>query len=94
MLAEESRDVIPNAERMDMFAARFRIGVCKIIGVLAPGTADVAFIHGGTIGELCRQATGSRPFAFFAPENTSISRLLVQSDFRWSLRSFNDVAHL
>ena len=71
-----------------------RVGVRKIIDVLDPGTSGVAFVHGGTIGELCRQATGSRPFAFFAPENTSISRLVVQGDGRWSLRSFNDVAHL
>jgi probable phosphoglycerate mutase len=46
------------------------------------------------IGELCRQATGSRPFAFVHSDNCSVSRLVVLPDGRWLLRSFNDTAHL
>lgn len=94
MLIEESWEVIPNAERMDEFAARVRAGVGKVADALAVGCAAVAFVHGGTIGELCRQATGSRAFAFFAPENTSISRLVVHQDGGWSLRTYNEVSHL
>jgi probable phosphoglycerate mutase len=94
MLMEESWEVIPNAERMDHFAARVRTGLGKVAGTLAEGCVAVAFVHGGTIGELCRQATGSRAFAFFAPENTSISRLVVHQDGHWSLRTYNDVSHM
>ena len=94
MLIEESWDVIPNAERMDCFAARVRTGVGQVADALAEGSAAVAFVHGGTIGEVCRQATGSRAFAFFAPENTSISRLVVHRDGHWVLRTYNDVSHL
>jgi 2,3-bisphosphoglycerate-dependent phosphoglycerate mutase len=94
MFIEESWEVIPNAERMLEFSSRVRAGVTRIIDSLAGGNTAVAFAHGGTIAEVCRQATGSRPFGFFAPENTSISRLVVQCDGRWSLRCFNDVAHL
>jgi len=94
MFAEESWNVLPNAEPMEEFAARVRRGVRDIVEAMAPNTTVVSFSHAGTIGELCRQATGSRPFAFVAPENTSISRLIVGPDGRWKLRSFNDVAHL
>ena len=47
-----------------------------------------------SIGELCRQATGSRPFAFLHADNASITRLVVLEDRRRLLRSFNDTAHL
>ncbi len=54
----------------------------------------VAVLHGGVIGELCRQATGSRPFAFIHADNGSISRLVSHADGRLLLRSFNDTSHL
>jgi probable phosphoglycerate mutase len=94
MLSEETWDVIPNAERMQAFSARVRAGVERVLAILEEGATAVAFVHGGTIGEICRQATQSRAFAFFAPENTSISRLVVHRDGQWTLRSFNDVSHL
>lgn len=94
MMAEENWEVIPNAERSHAFTTRVRIGIDKIIAMLEQGTRGVAFVHAGTIGEVCRQATASRPFAFSSPENASITRLVVQPDGRWSLRSFNDISHL
>jgi probable phosphoglycerate mutase len=51
-------------------------------------------LHGGVIGEICRQATSSRPFAFVHSDNCSISRLVVLPGGRQLLRSFNDTAHL
>jgi probable phosphoglycerate mutase len=51
-------------------------------------------VNGGVIGELARQATRSRPFAFVHADNASITRLVVFADGRQLLRSFNDVAHL
>jgi probable phosphoglycerate mutase len=94
MHAEETWDVIPNAETMAAFAARVRRGIEVILGHVDAGSTAVAFAHGGTIAEVCRQATGARGFSFLGPENTSISRLVVLNSGRWVLRGFNDVAHL
>jgi probable phosphoglycerate mutase len=94
MMIEETFEVLPNAERMDEFSARVRAGITSVLEVTAAGSLAVAFTHAGTIAEICRHATGSRPFAFAGPENASISRLVVHSNGRWSLRCFNDVAHL
>ncbi len=54
----------------------------------------MAVVHGGVIGEACRQATASRRFAFVHADNGSLTRLVVGADPRWLLRSFNDVSHL
>jgi len=94
MMEEESWSVIPNAETMEDFGARIRRGVEVMVDAVKPDCAAVAFLHAGTISEICRQATGSRPFAFFGPENTSISRLVISASGKWTLRSFNDVSHL
>jgi 2,3-bisphosphoglycerate-dependent phosphoglycerate mutase len=92
-LAEERWDVIPGAEDMEGFGRRVRAGVERIVARIGPGVA-AAFVHGAVIGELCRQATASRPFAFIHADNGSLTRLVVMADGRWLLRSFNDTAHL
>ena len=92
---EEQRwDVIPNAEPAEEFAARTRAGVETIVAASGPGTAVVAVLHGGVIGELCRQATGAAPLSMIHADNGSVTRLVVFGDGRWLLRSFNDVSHL
>ena len=94
MLEEERWDVIPNAEPMDAFAARVRSGLEMIVSSVGRDARAVAFVHGGVIGELCRQATDSRPFAFVHADNCSVSRLLVMDGGRQLLWSFNDATHL
>jgi probable phosphoglycerate mutase len=94
LVREERWDVIPNAESMEALAGRARAGVERIVSEVGPDATAVAFVHGGIIGELCRQATSSRPFAFILSDNTGITRLLVLADGRWLLRGFNDAAHL
>ncbi len=93
-LAEERWDVIPNAETMEAFAARVRRAVDQIVEHAGAGVTVIAFAHGAVIGELCRQATQSRPFAFMRNDNTSITRIVVHADGSLYLRSFNDTAHL
>ena len=61
---------------------------------IIPGAVAAAVLHGGVIGELCRQATGSRALAFVHVDNASISRLVVFPSGRWLLRTFNDTTHL
>jgi probable phosphoglycerate mutase len=94
VLAEERWDLIPGAEAMDAFAERVRAGILSVAQAAGPGAVVAAVVHGGVIGDLCRQATLSRPFAFVHADNGSVSRLVVLGDGRWLLRSFNDVSHL
>ena len=93
-VAEERWEVIPGAETMEPLAQRVRVGIQAVVALAGPDTRVAAIVHGGVIGEVCRQATGSRPFAFVHSDNGSITRLIVLPDGGWLLRSFNDTAHL
>jgi len=92
MITEERWDVIPNAEPADAFAARVRRAIARIAAA-HPDQRVAAFAHGGTIGQILAQATGSRPFALGGADNASISHLVVMGD-QWILRRFNDTSHL
>lgn len=94
VFANESWAEIPNGEPAEDFAARTRAGVEQIIERVGPNTTAVAVVHGAVIGELCRQAAASRPFAFVHADNCSISRIVVHEDGPWLLRTFNDISHL
>jgi 2,3-bisphosphoglycerate-dependent phosphoglycerate mutase len=94
VFTEQRWDVIPGAEPMHSLARRARAGVAAIIDAVGPGAVAAAVLHAGVIGELCRQATGSRPLAFVHVDNASISRLVVFASGRWLLRTFNDTTHL
>ena len=94
VFTEERWDAIPNAESWEDFGARVSAGIEQIVATVGPNTTALAVLHGAVIGQLCRQATASRPFAFVHSDNCSISRLVVLEDGRWLLRSFNDISHL
>ena len=94
MFQQERWDVIPGGESFDSLGRRVRAGIEKIVELTGPDAVAVAFLHGGVIGEVCRQATDSRPFAFVHSDNGSLTRLVVQPGGAWLLRSFNDTAHL
>jgi 2,3-bisphosphoglycerate-dependent phosphoglycerate mutase len=91
---EERWDLIPNAESPESLERRVRAGIETVVARTGPGAVAVAVAHGAVIGEACRQATGSRRFAFVHADNGSLTRLVVWPGGRWLLRSFNDVAHL
>ena len=91
---EERWEVIPGAETMESFATRVRAGIEAVATAAGPDVTVAAFVHGGVIGEACRQATDSRPFAFVHADNGSLTRLVILPGGRWLLRSFNDTAHL
>jgi len=80
------------AEPAAQFTARVREIVSRIAAA-HPGQRVAVFTHGGVIGEALAQASGSRPFAFITADNGSISRLVITAD-RWTVRGFNDTAHL
>lgn len=93
-LEEERWDVLPGAEAMDDFAARVRSGLAEIVDGTPVGEQALVVTHGGVIGEICHQVTGSRRFAFIDVENASLTSLVVTGAGKWALRSFNDTAHL
>jgi probable phosphoglycerate mutase len=92
VMLEERWDAIPGAEPASAFEARIKAAVDRIFAGHA-GDRVAVFTHGGVISEILHIASGSRPFAFAASENTSISEIVV-TDERWSVRRFNDTAHL
>ncbi len=92
MFAEERWDAIPAAEPADAFAARVTAGMGRVLAA-HPDERVVVVTHGGVIGEVLAQATGSRPFAFTGADNASISHL-VAVEGRWVVRGFNDTSHL
>jgi 2,3-bisphosphoglycerate-dependent phosphoglycerate mutase len=94
VIEAERWDAIPGAEPAEEFAERVRRGLLSVVEAVGPGAVACAVVHGGVIGELARQATESRPFAFVHADNCSITRLVVFAEGRWLLRSFNDTAHL
>lgn len=92
MYVEERWDVIPGAEAAEVFAGRVR-GAIGRIAAAHPDQRVAVFSHGGVIGQVLAEASGSRPFAFAGADNASISHLVVVGD-RWLLRRFNDTTHL
>ena len=93
-VTEERWDVSPGAETMESLAGRVNAGITAIVSGAGPDVRVAAIVHGGVIGEVCRQATGSRPFAFVHSDNGSFTRLIVSAEGGWLLRSFNETAHL
>lgn len=92
VITEQSWEIIPGAEASSAFSARVR-GAIERIAAAHADRRVVVVSHGGTIGEILAQATGSDPWAFVGADNASISHLVVTGN-RWILRRFNDTAHL
>jgi len=92
MFTEERWDVIPGGEPLASFDGRVRAAIGRIAADHS-GRRVAVFTHGGVIGQALAMATGSRPFAFNASDNASISRIVVTTD-KWYVRTFNDTAHL
>ena len=91
---EERWDLIPGAESPEDVETRVRAGIERIVAAVGPDAVAAAVVHGGIIGEACRQATRSRPFAFIHADNGSLTRIVVFDSGHWMLRSFNDISHL
>jgi probable phosphoglycerate mutase len=92
MYTEERWDVIPGAEPTDVFAGRIRGAIARIAAAHPDRTVAV-FTHGGVIGQIVSEATGSRGFAFTGSDNCGITHLVVAGD-RWIIRTWNDTGHL
>lgn len=94
VFARQRWDVIPGAESMETLEERTRTGLARVVDGAEPGATVAAVVHGGVIGELCRQASGAPHFAFVHADNGSLSRLVLLPEGRWWVRSFNEGGHL
>jgi probable phosphoglycerate mutase len=92
MYAEERWDAIPGAESAESLAGRVGDALRRIAAEHA-GSRVAVFTHGGVIGQALALAAASRPFAFLGADNGSISQVVIGAD-RWTVRRFNDTAHL
>ena len=92
LVEAERWDLIPGCEPIDGFVDRVRAGIGRI-AVAHPDERVLVVVHGGVIGEVLAQASGSRPWAFIGADNASISHVVV-TDTRWVVRRFNDTTHL
>ncbi|MBT4518884.1 MAG: histidine phosphatase family protein [Halieaceae bacterium] len=83
---------IPGGETNAQLDERVRRGLDGIIDK-HPDQVVMVVVHGGVIGSILSQATGSQPFAFTGADNGSISHLIAVQG-RLGLRRFNDTSHL
>jgi 2,3-bisphosphoglycerate-dependent phosphoglycerate mutase len=91
-MEEQRWDAIPGGEPTEEFADRVWAGMNRIVAA-HPDERVVVVSHGGVIGQILADATGSRPFAFSGADNASISHVVIH-DGRIVLRRFNDITHL
>jgi probable phosphoglycerate mutase len=92
MHEEQRWDVVPGGESMEALAERVRRGI-DTIAANHPNQRVAVFTHGGVIGQILAEATGSRPFAFVGADNGSVSTIVV-TDYGWVVRGYNDISHL
>jgi probable phosphoglycerate mutase len=92
MAREQRWDLAPGCEHIDGFARRVRTGIERL-AARHPDQRVVVVVHGGVIGEVLAQASGSEPWAFVGADNASLSHLVVAGN-RWVIRRFNDTTHL
>lgn len=82
----------PGAERPEVFAGRVRAALERIHAT-HPNQRVAAFCHGGVVGQIFALATGARPLAFMACDNSAISQVILHGG-HWFVRRFNDTEHL
>ena len=91
-LRDQRWDRIPGAETQAALARRTR-SVIERLAADHDGSNVAVFTHGGVIGQLLAEASGSTPHAFINAANGSITRLVVTPK-RWTVAGFNDTGHL
>jgi probable phosphoglycerate mutase len=92
VVAEQRWDLIPGAEPAASLAARVRAALQRIAAA-HPGERVAVFTHGGVVAQALALATGAAPFAFLSARNASLSQVALAGG-RWTVRRFNDTAHL
>jgi 2,3-bisphosphoglycerate-dependent phosphoglycerate mutase len=94
MMREQRWELIPGAEHGEAFSERVRRGMDTVADAAQTEALAIVVTHAAVIAEICRQVTGSEPFAFLTNANGSVSRVVRMPDRRWLLLSFNETDHL
>jgi 2,3-bisphosphoglycerate-dependent phosphoglycerate mutase len=92
IFAEGRFDVVPGAESNASIIERANAAVRRIVAA-HPGAIVVVVSHVVVISALLSQAIGAPTFAFVTGDNSSISRLVIDGE-TWTMRGYNDTAHL
>lgn len=88
----EGFDLVPGGESNAAILERARRAVTRIAAAHR-GALVVVVTHVVVISNLLAHALGAPPFAFVLGDNTGISRLVVDGE-AWTVRAYNDTAHL
>ncbi|MGQ0467294.1 MAG: histidine phosphatase family protein [Sporichthyaceae bacterium] len=92
LLAGGPWDLVPNGEGARAFADRVRAAIMRIHAAHPDQRVGVV-CHGGVIGQVIAEATGSRSLAFMGCDNSAISQVVVWGE-HWIVRRYNDTEHL
>lgn len=92
MQQDQRWDVIPGSESHEQLRSRVKPALHRI-HQNHPDEMVVAVVHGGIVGHILAEATGSQPFAFNGCDNGSISHIVMVEN-QIIVRRFNDAAHL
>jgi probable phosphoglycerate mutase len=89
---EQRFDVVPGGESNESLASRTSAAISTIAAAHV-GEVVVVFSHAVAISAMLARATRAAMFSYITADNASISELVVAGE-DWSIRSFNDRAHL
>jgi 2,3-bisphosphoglycerate-dependent phosphoglycerate mutase len=77
--------------------AEFRHRATTAVGRVAAGTRDgvaAIFCHGGVIGACVEKAVGDVGPALTDPHYGSMTRIAIEANGQWKLRTYNEIHHI
>lgn len=77
--------------------AEFRRRAITAVGRVAAGIRDgvaAIFCHGGVIGACVEKAVGGLRLPLAEPGYGSITRIAIEANDRWKLRTYNEIHHI
>lgn len=75
------------------FRHRATTAVGRVAAETSSGVAAI-FCHGGVIGACVEKAVGDVRLSLTEPDYGSITRITIESDGRWKLRTYNEIHHI
>jgi 2,3-bisphosphoglycerate-dependent phosphoglycerate mutase len=90
------RELMANPDMEGPLADFRRTATATVGGVAAasaPGVAAI-FCHGGVIGACVEKAVGDVRLSLGEPHYGSITRIAINSEGQWKLRTYNEIHHI
>ena len=75
------------------FRHRASTAVSRVAAASPPGVAAI-FCHGGVIGACVEKAVGDVRLGLTEPHYGSITRITIEADGQWKLRTYNEIHHI